>query len=212
MTVITAKSLGLARCDECQYVARLPQLNDRQAAVCPRCGAEVHLRKPASIVRTWSWLITGFVLFIPANMLPIMTAVYMGTGEPDTIMSGVLALAREGQLPIAILIFIASILVPFLKMVGIALLLIVVQLRLSLSLRQCTWLYRFVDLIGRWSMLDLFMISILVTLVDMGAWATVEAGPGATAFATVVVVTMFAAHAFDPRLLWDLRSEGNGRT
>jgi paraquat-inducible protein A len=206
MAVVTAKALRMARCEDCQLVARLPALVAGQLATCPRCGAVLHQRKPASIARSWAWLITAFVLFIPANMLPIMTAVYFGDGEPDTILSGVLSLARSGQIPIAVLIFVASILVPFFKMVGIALLLVVVQFRWHLSLRQCTWLYRFVDLIGRWSMLDLFMISILVTLVDMGAWASVEAGPGATAFATVVVVTMFAAHAFDPRLLWDLRT------
>lgn len=209
MTAITAKSMGLVRCDDCQHVSRMVVADQSKQVVCPRCGAPLSSRKPASIARTWAWLITGFVLFIPANTLPIMTAIYMGTGEPDTILSGVLSLARSGHVPIAILIFVASIMVPLLKMVGIALLLVVVQLRWQLSLRQCTALYRFVDLIGRWSMLDLFMISILVTLVDMGAWASVEAGAGATAFATVVVVTMFAAHAFDPRLLWDLRAQVN---
>jgi paraquat-inducible protein A len=152
-------------------------------------------------------LLTGAILLLPANLLPIMTTTYMGSGQPDTIMSGVLALVRDDQVAIAILIFVASVLVPVLKLVGIALLLIVVQLRVPLSLHQCIWLYRFVEWIGRWSMLDLFMLSILVTLVNMGAFASVEPGAGATAFATVVVVTMLAAQAFDPRLLWDLRTE-----
>lgn len=206
-----AAGCGIVRCSTCHNVLQMPTLKPGQVAACPRCCSQLHFRYPRSLSRTWAWLLTAFVLFFPANLLPVMTVMYFGDGQPDTIMSGVLHLLEEGQYPVGILVFIASIFVPLLKMVGIAFLLIIVQLHVPLSRRQCTFLYRFIELIGRWSMLDLFMISILVTLVDMGSLASVTAGAGATAFATVVVVTMFAAHTFDPRLIWDLRSDKHDR-
>jgi len=173
---------------------------------CPRCNSVVTARKRKSLSRTWAWLLTGLVLLVPANMLPVMTVVYLGVGSPDTIMSGVIHLVEEGMLPVATLVFVASVFVPVVKLVGLMTLLVVVQCKLSLSARQCTYLYRMIEFIGRWSMLDLFMISILVTLVDLGSVANITAGAGATAFAAVVVATMFAAKTFDPRLIWDLRA------
>ena len=146
---------------------------------------------------------------IPANFFPIMTVVYLGRGEPDTIMSGVIHLAQAGMYPIAILVFVASIAVPLIKLLGLVLLLLAVQRNWKLSARQCTLMYRIIEFIGRWSMLDLFMISVLVTLVDLGAIATITAGPGASAFATVVVLTIFAALSFDPRLIWDREAPSN---
>lgn len=145
----------------------------------------------------------------PANLYPVMTVIYMGDGAPDTIISGVVKLTQEGMIPIAILVFVASILVPMLKLLGLMFLLLMVQRRWQLNKRQCTVLYRVIEVIGAWSMLDLFMISILVTLVDLGAVATIEAGAGATAFATVVVLTMLAAMSFDPRLIWDLQEDND---
>ena len=142
---------------------------------------------------------------LPANLYPVMTVIYFGEGEPDTILSGVVRLVQNGMIPIAILVFVASIVVPMLKLLGLMLLLLTVQRRWQLNKRQCTTLYRVIEVIGAWSMLDLFMISILVTLVDLGAVATISAGTGATAFATVVVLTMLAAMSFDPRLIWDLQ-------
>ena len=189
-------------CHDCNLLSRaLPN----QASQCPRCGGTLHSRIPNSIGRTWALVISAWILIIPANVYPIMTVVYLADGEPDTIMSGVINLAESGMLPIAILVFIASIAVPIIKLVAIMLLLLVVQRGWKLNKRYCTILYRVVETIGAWSMLDLFIISILETLVDLGSVATISAGPGATAFATVVVLTLFAARTFDPRLIWDLQ-------
>ncbi|OUS27370.1 paraquat-inducible membrane protein A [Gammaproteobacteria bacterium 45_16_T64] len=201
-----ALTQGLTACDECHHVVRLTEVSPTQSQRCSRCFSVIHARKPKSISRTWAWVLTGLILLFPANMLPVMTVVYLGNGSPDTIMSGVIHLAEEGMYPIALLVFIASVFVPIVKLVGLITLLVVVQCKLPLSAKQCTYLYRMIEFIGRWSMLDLFMISILVTLVDLGAVASITAGAGATAFASVVVATIFAANTFDPRLIWDLRA------
>lgn len=199
-----AMNEGIAQCPHCHRLLRMKQVAPSQRALCPRCGGVVGFRKPDSLARTWAWLITAAILLVPANVYPVMTVISMGKGEPDTIMSGVIHLMDAGMYPIAAVVFIASVFVPLMKLAGILVLLLVVHWRLRLSPRQCTVMYRWIEFIGRWSMLDLFMISILVTLVDLGAIASVAAGTGATAFASVVVTTMFAAASFDPRLLWDL--------
>jgi paraquat-inducible protein A len=176
---------------------------DTNEQVCTRCGALVHARRPNSVVRTWALLITAAILYIPANVLPIMTVSSLGQGDPSTIMSGVIQLVQHGMIPIAAVVFIASILVPTFKLVGIALLLFSVQRRQPLSARQRIWMYRFIEFIGRWSMLDIFVIAILVAVVNFGRLASVEANLGAIAFASVVILTMLAAVTFDPRLIWD---------
>ncbi|GAB2509624.1 hypothetical protein GCM10008940_09650 [Microbulbifer agarilyticus] len=158
---------------------------------------------------TWALTITGALLLIPANVLPVMTVIYLGAGDPSTIIGGVFELYHAGFWGIALIVFIASIAVPVMKLVGLVILCLVVQLRLNVPPRQSMRIYRVVSAIGRWSLLDLFMISILVALVDMGAIAEVAAGPGSTAFATVVIVTMFAVRAFDPRLVWDVYESKN---
>ncbi len=204
MNITTAKSEGLILCNDCHLLVKAGQ---GKATRCPRCKSSIHSRKPNSISRTWALVLTAWVLILPANLYPIMTVVYLAEGEPDTILSGVIKLAQEGMIPIAVIVFIASIAVPILKLLGIMLLLLMVQLKWKLNKRHCAFLFRVIEVIGAWSMLDLFIISILVTLVDLGAVATISAGPGATAFASVVVVTMFAAMTFDPRLIWDLQEE-----
>nr|WP_183461179.1 paraquat-inducible protein A [Microbulbifer rhizosphaerae] len=178
---------------------------------CPRCGARVHTRQVGSLTLTWAFVITGAFLLVPANILPVMTVIYLGAGEPSTIVSGVMQLYDTGLWGIALIVFVASIAVPVMKLVGLVLLLVQIQFRLPLIPLQAMQLYRVVSAIGRWSLLDLFMISILVALVDMGAIAEVAAGPGSTAFATVVVVTMLAARFFDPRLIWDAYDARRGR-
>jgi len=192
---------GILVCGECHELNRREDGRDSQT--CTRCGAVVHERRPNSIVRTWALLLTAMVLYIPANVLPIMTVSALGQGSPDTIMSGVITLMKHGMLPIAAVVFIASILVPTFKLVGIGLLLYSVQRRQPLSARQRIWMYRFIEFIGRWSMLDIFVIAILVAVVNFGRIASVEANLGAVAFATVVILTMLAALTFDPRLIWD---------
>jgi len=192
---------GIVVCNECHELNR--QVDDGSRQTCTRCGAVVHGRRPNSIVRTWALLITASILYIPANILPIMTVSTLGQGSPDTIMSGVITLLKHGMIPIAAVVFIASILVPTFKLVGIGLLLYSVQRRQPLSARQRIWMYRFIEFIGRWSMLDIFVIAILVAVVNFGRIASVEANLGAVAFASVVILTMLAALTFDPRLIWD---------
>jgi paraquat-inducible protein A len=155
--------------------------------------------------RTWALLIAACILYIPANLLPVMTVTSFGKGEPDTILSGVKTLIAAGMWPVAILVFFASITVPVLKIVALAFLLVSVQRRSQWRPRDRTVLYRLVESVGRWSMVDIFMISILVALVNLGAIASIVPGSGAIAFASVVILTMIAAMMFDPRLIWDAR-------
>ncbi|MFI8482865.1 paraquat-inducible protein A [Pseudomonas sp. NPDC078700] len=192
---------GLLVCDECHQLSPIEVDVDKQ--FCPRCGGRVHARRPNSLLQTWALLITSAILYIPANMLPIMRVSSLGSGQSDTIMSGVIELVNYGMYPIAAVVFIASILVPTFKLVGIGLLLYSVQRRQPMSARQRMLMYRFIEWIGRWSMLDIFVIAILVTVVKFGTLATIEPGWGAVAFASVVILTMLAALTFDPRLIWD---------
>ncbi|AZD10542.1 Paraquat-inducible protein A [Pseudomonas chlororaphis] len=192
---------GILVCNECHELNR--QEPDTEVQTCTRCGALVHARRPNSIMRTWALLITAAILYIPANVLPIMTVTSLGQGDPSTIMSGVVQLVQHGMIPIAAVVFIASILVPTFKLVGIALLLFSVQRHQPLSAQQRILMYRFIEFIGRWSMLDIFVIAILVAVVNFGRLASIEANLGAVAFASVVILTMLAAVTFDPRLIWD---------
>jgi paraquat-inducible protein A len=194
---------ALVSCHNCDQLALLRPLSARAAAHCPRCGAAMHRRKPNSIARTWALVVSAAILYIPANLLPVMTVIHFGRGEPDTILSGVKQLIQAGMWPVALLVFFASITVPVLKLFGLAFLLITVQLGSTWRLRDRSLIYRLIEQVGRWSMVDIFMISILVALVNLGAIATIEPGVGAICFAAVVVITMFASMSFDPRLIWD---------
>jgi paraquat-inducible protein A len=183
-------------CDACGFVSHQPR-------TCPRCGGRLHHRKRDSLVRTWCLLLAAAILYIPANLLPVTTVIQLGRGNPDTILSGVMELAAAGQWPLAALVFIASITVPVLKLAGLSILLITTQLGLAGRLAERTRLYRIVEAVGRWSMIDVFIISILTALVQMGQFASITPGPGVLCFCAVVVLTMLAAHSFDPRLMWD---------
>ena len=192
---------GILVCTECHELNTQEPDTDEQT--CTRCGALIHPRRPNSLTRTWALLVTAAILYIPANLLPIMTVNSLGQGEPSTIMAGVVQLVQHGMFPIAAVVFIASILVPTFKLVGIGLLLFSVQRHQPLSAQQRIVMYRFIEFIGRWSMLDIFVIAILVAVVNFGRLASVEANIGAAAFASVVILTMLAAVTFDPRLIWD---------
>jgi len=185
-------------CDTCRLVAR-----GRDGALCPRCGFVLHDRKPDSIARTWALVLASMILYVPANVYPVLTVIRFGAGEPSTIFGGVRELLDVGEWPLALLVFFASVAVPVLKLAGLILLLITTMAGVRLRRRDRTVLYRVVDAVGRWSMIDIFMESILVGLVQFGAVVTIIPGPGAIAFASVVILTMFAARAFDPRLIWD---------
>lgn len=174
---------------------------------CTRCLSVLHWRKPNSLASTTALCMAAAVLYIPANTLPIMTVISFGQGEPDTIISGIFKLIEAGMLPIAALVFFASILVPVLKLLGLGLLLTSVYCRTGMARKDRTRLYRLIEFIGRWSMVDIFMIAILTSLVNLGNIATIEPGLGAVCFAAVVILTMLASMRFDPRLIWD---EGRG--
>jgi len=196
----TAASLGLFVCHACGLLSRPAHSHE---ACCPRCGAHLHLRKPDSTSRTWALLITAMILYIPANVLPMMHTSSLFGSQSDTIMSGVVYFWTSGSWYLALIIFFASIMVPMLKMIAIVLLLISVQLRSRWQLDQRARLYRLVEFVGRWSMLDIYVVAVIVSLVQLEGLATIQPGPGAIAFGAVVVLTMFAAQSFDPRLMWD---------
>jgi len=181
-------------------------------AVCPRCGAHMHHRKPDSLNRTWALVITAFILYIPANLFPVMTVISFGRGHPDTILSGVKAFIEADMWPLALLVFFASITVPMLKLWGLVFLMVSVQRKSSWRLRDRAVLFRIIEFVGRWSMIDIFMISILIALVKLQAIATIEPGIGATSFAGVVVITMIASMMFDPRLMWDAVEKKDDRS
>jgi paraquat-inducible protein A len=185
-------------CDTCGLVTRTTP-----GTRCSRCGFRLHDRIPGSIERTWAFAIAAVVLYIPANVYPVLTVVRMGAGEPSTILGGVKELLDLGMWPLAALVFFASVAVPVLKLIGLGILLISTHTGSGWALHDRTVLYRIVDAIGRWSMIDIFMESILVALVQFGTLASVYPGPGAIAFAAVVILTMLAARSFDPRLMWD---------
>ena len=175
---------------------------------CPRCDAVLHARKPDSLQRTWALVIAAAVLYVPANYYPVLTVLQLGAGAPSTILGGVRELIASRMYPLAALVFFASVAVPMLKLVGLSIMLLAVQTERSEWLLERTRLYHFVRWIGRWSMIDIFMESLLGALVRFGAVVTIEPGAGAVAFCAVVILTMFAAETFDPRLMWDVASYG----
>ncbi len=197
----SAANRMLCSCQVCNLVSRKTQL--AYPAHCPRCGTLLHFRRPASVARCWALLIAAYILYIPANLLTIMETGSLFSYRSDTIMSGIVHLWKTGSWMIAVIVFIASVTIPLLKLISLTLLLISVQRRSLWRPRERTRLFRLIELVGRWSMLDIYVVTLLAALVQLGAMATVKAGPGAVAFGAVVVLTMFAAMQFDPRLIWD---------
>jgi paraquat-inducible protein A len=200
---------SLASCHTCGLLVRLAP---GRHARCPRCGDAVHLRKTNSIRNTWALLLSAIAMYLPANVLPIMSVVSLGSTQSDTIMSGVIYFLKHGDWPLALVIFTASVLVPLLKMIALTYLLLSVQRRSPLRKNQRTRLYRITELVGRWSMVDVFVVALLAALVQVGNLATIEPAAGAVAFASVVILTMLAAMAFDPRLIWDNHGVRDGNT
>jgi len=196
---------GLAGCHVCEKVVPVAQ------AVCPRCGSKLHLRKPDSIGRTLSLVVAAAVLYIPANLLPIMSVRELGVMTESTIITGLIQFWKAGSYPIAIVIFIASILIPILKITALLWLCGAANGLIPYSAKVLGKVYWVTELLGRWSMVDIFVVAILVTMVQLGNYVTVTPGPGAIAFAGVVVLTMFAAMSFDPKLLWDQLDRGDSK-
>lgn len=195
-------------CSTCGLAQRVEPLGPRSAAVCERCGSVVSGRKAASVIPTLALSLAALVLYIPANVFPILRMERYGLYTESTVLEGVAELARLGYWFIAAIVFLASIAVPLLKLAGLFFLSATTGQRSRRWRRQRTALYRFIDVIGPWAMLDVFLLAVLVAVVRLGAIATVVPGPGLTAFACVVVLTMLASAFFDPRLIWQERDEG----
>ncbi|GAB5101305.1 paraquat-inducible protein A [Caballeronia sp. HLA56] len=199
--ILTSARAGLCLCHDCGLLSKLDVSVEH--LTCPRCNARLHPRKPSSLARCWALLLAAVALYVPAMMLPVMVTTSLGITQADTIMSGVVLLWSSGSWPLAAIVFIASIVVPMLKIVSLAYLVSSTQLRSSLIPKQRTRIYRIIEFVGRWSMLDFYVITILVALVQFGQIATIAPGPGVITFGAVVVLTMLASQSFDPRLMWD---------
>lgn len=197
---VTAASRGLALCKSCHHLQPcLPKSSVR----CARCGERVFMRKPYSIGLSWFFLLLALLFLIPANMLPIMNILLFNRGDPSTIIGGVALLFHHGMYAIAAVVFIASFVVPLGKAISIIVLLLSVQFRWPMSMRRRVTVYRVVEFLGRWSMLDIFVVAVMVGLVQLGQTAAVVPGMGATAFGAAVILTMLSSMSFDPRLIWD---------
>jgi paraquat-inducible protein A len=197
----TAANSNLAACHVCWKLA------PAEVHHCPRCGSAMHLRKSDSIQRTLALLVTACLLYIPANMYPIMYTDQLGTTEPSTILGGVILLINLGSVPVALVIFIFSVLVPSGKLMAMFYLVWTVERHSPLDPRQRSVMYRVTEFVGKWSMVDVFVVAILVALVHLGGLLVIRPGIAALCFAGVVIVTMIAAESFDSRLIWDNMEE-----
>jgi paraquat-inducible protein A len=204
MTAPTAARAGLLLCPACGILNQRARAGAaRRRPGCARCGLGLHACKPRSLSRALALLIAAAVLYAPANLLPILETSSPFGSQRDTILSGVVYLWIDGAWPLAVVILIASILIPLAKLLVLAVLLLSVHRRWRGARLQRARLYRLIDRIGRWSMIDIFVAAIVSTLVQLRGLATVRVGPAAVAFGAVVVLTMMATRAFDPRLIWD---------
>ena len=196
----TARQAGLLSCHDCQLLVKKHASHSQK---CPRCQASLHSRQPDSISRTWALLITATLFFLPANILPIMEVNFLGRPDASTIMDGIIYFFHSGSYGIGAIIFMASILVPLFKIIALVIVLLTVKMRKKRWLRHKAVMFRLVEFIGRWSMLDVFVVALLAVLVNFGTLTSIQAQSAATYFTAVVVMTMLAALTFDPRLLWD---------
>ncbi|KAA0998803.1 PqiA/YebS family transporter subunit [Paraburkholderia panacisoli] len=197
----TAQRAGLIACHTCGLVQK--RIRHQPHQHCPRCESVLHERHPDSVTRTFSLLLAAALAYVPANLLPIMHASSLGRSEDDTILGGVAYFWTSGDWPLAVVVFVASVVVPMLKLAALTLQTAAVRRSSAWQPRERARLHRLVERVGRWSMLDVFVVALTVTLVHFGSFAVITAGPGALAFGAVVILTMLASHQFDPRLIWD---------
>ncbi|HTD02257.1 paraquat-inducible protein A [Undibacterium sp.] len=190
---------GLVTCDICKTLC---STKGETARHCPCCSAALHLHEQGSLAKSAAYLIAAAILYVPANLLPVMHTETIFGAQDDTIMSGVVVLLESGSWPLALLVFFASIMVPLLKLFSITLLLLTCWKKSRSNPLPRTQLFRIVEAVGRWSMLDVYVVTVLVALVQFQSLASVSPGGGALAFASVVVLTMLSAQSFDSRLIW----------
>ena len=197
----TAAEAGLVLCEICGLLSR--PADPEEPGNCPRCDGELTFRRHHSIQRTWALIIAAAICYLPANILPVMTTAALGSVEEETIIGGVMLLYTTGSWPLALIVLIASVMIPLAKLIALAYLLITVQRGSIRNNRERTRVYRLVEFVGRWSMLDVFVDTFTVALIQLQPLMAVLPGPGVLFFASVVVLTMLAAETFDPRLIWD---------
>lgn len=203
-----AAGRGIATCDECGLASRAAAAAPGH---CPRCGEPLAWRRAQAWQRTAALVLAAAILYIPANVLPVLDTQALSTRQEDTILSGIVFLWQSGSWPLAVIVFIASVLIPIGKIAALAVVLAAVRLRATRDARLHTRLHRTVEIVGRWSMLDVFVDTFVVALVQLSPLMSVRPGPGVLWFMAVVVLTMLAARTFDPRLIWDAAEEGARR-
>lgn len=200
---LTARAAGLVGCRACGLVS------PAGTRACRRCGGALHSRAPHSLQRVWAWLTVGLICYVPANLFPMMITATAGKTYRSTILGGVIDLMHHGAYLIAGVVFLASIVIPVSKFFVIITLALSIQRRLPISVHARIHLYHAVEFIGRWSMVDVFVVAILSALVQMGFFAHINPGPAAVFFALSVAFTMVSAQAMDPRLIWDSAAEAD---
>ena len=199
--ILTGTAAHVVGCHGCGLAHKAAP--DEHGLICSRCGLPLHFRKTDSLNRAWALLIASYILIIPANVLPVMESNTLSGTEDDTIMSGVIYLWTSGSQALSIILFIASILIPVTKLLSLTYLLISVRHRSVWKPKVRTQIYRVLEAVGRWSMIDIYVAAMLTALVQFGNIMSINVGAGAIAFGAVVVLTMLAAESFDPRLLWE---------
>jgi len=198
---LSAARAGLVSCTTCRLLSR--PADRARPGYCPRCGAALVWRRQHSVQYTWALIIAGAICYIPANILPVLRTTAFGSTESDTIMGGVIFLYESGSWPLALIVLIASVMIPLGKLLALGYLLVTVQRGSVANSHDRTRIYDLVEFIGRWSMLDVFVDAFVVALVQLQPLMSVEPGLGVVFFMAVVVLTMLAAQSFDPRLIWD---------
>src|SRR5215470_7224541 len=211
MSAVTTRAAGqgFVSCLVCRLLMRAA--SPTVPGHCPRCGAPVIVRRRHSIQRTWALVIAAAICYVPANVLPVLTTTTVASTDSDTIMGGVVYLYQSGSWPLALIVLIASVMIPLGKLIALGHLLVTVQRGSAANLRDRSRIYRIVEVIGRWSMLDVFVDTFTVALVQLSPLMSVQPGPGVVFFMAVVVLTMLAAESFDPRLIWDAGSTREGK-
>lgn len=202
MGSLNPPSNTIIACETCGLVQRLGELGPGLVAECARCGAQLARHKPNSLARTAAFSLAALALYVPANIYPILQMNLYGVYSQSTVWDGCRSLFEHGEILVAVVVFLASLLIPFLKLIGLFFLVVLAALGSARARAARTWIYRVIDVVGPWAMLDVFLLAILVALVKLGELATVFPGPGLLAFSAMVVLTILASSSFDPRLIW----------
>lgn len=201
---VSAKTLGVAGCHTC---GKAVHVGKKSHVECPRCGAEVHYRKHDSVRRAWAFLVAAFIMYIPANTEPMMRTTALGSESADTIMEGVIYFMSHGDYLIGIVIFAASVMLPLLKMMALAYIYMNAEKRANNRRKEQNKLYKWAEILGKWSMLDIFVVGLMAGLVQLGTLTSIAPGPACIAFAAVVILTMISEMLYDPKLTWDEKVE-----